>query len=92
MVDDLLDVITVATTGIVCFFIALTFGLDTIPALLSGGAGSPAYKQLSSVVCALLASEGLPAADNSFERQKSRPDARGRRPCHQRADRRRGSR
>ncbi|RWP22138.1 hypothetical protein [Mesorhizobium sp.] len=48
--DDLLDVITVATTGIVCFFIALIFGLHTIPALLCGGAGSAAQ---AALICAL---------------------------------------
>lgn len=36
MEDDLLDVTTIVTTGIVCFIIALIFDFYTIPALLCG--------------------------------------------------------
>jgi hypothetical protein len=50
MEDDLLDVITVATTGIVCFIIAVIFDFDTIPALLCGVAASAAQAVLISAV------------------------------------------
>jgi hypothetical protein len=50
MEDDLLDVITVATTGIVCFIIALIFDFCTIPALLCGVVGSAARAALISSV------------------------------------------
>jgi hypothetical protein len=46
MEDDLLDVITVATTGNVCFIIAVIFGFYTIPALLCGVAASAAQAVL----------------------------------------------
>ncbi|MCT2580905.1 hypothetical protein P3C33_27795 [Mesorhizobium sp. P16.1] len=36
MEDDLLDLVTVASTGIVCFIIALIFDFYTLPALLCG--------------------------------------------------------
>jgi hypothetical protein len=44
--DDLLDVVTVVTTGIVCFVIALSFGFYTAPALLCGVVGSAAQTAL----------------------------------------------
>jgi hypothetical protein len=50
MEDDLLDVITVATTGIVCFIIAVMFDFYTIPAVLCGVAGSAAQAALISAV------------------------------------------
>jgi hypothetical protein len=53
MEDDLLDVITVATTGIAGFIIAVIFDFYTIPALLCGTtsiAGSAAQTVLISAV------------------------------------------
>jgi hypothetical protein len=47
MEDDLLEVITVATTGSVCFIIALNLGLLHLPALLCGVVGSAAQAALS---------------------------------------------
>lgn len=46
MEDDLLDVTTVVTTGIVCFIIPLVFGFDTIPTFLCGVAASAAQTAL----------------------------------------------
>ncbi|WP_292241938.1 hypothetical protein [Mesorhizobium sp.] len=50
MEDDLLDLVTVATTGIVSFIIALIFDWYTIPALLWGGAASAAQAGLIRAV------------------------------------------
>ncbi|WP_164763817.1 hypothetical protein [Mesorhizobium sp. M1A.T.Ca.IN.004.03.1.1] len=50
MEDDLLDVITVATIGIVCFFIALIFNFYISPALLCGVVGSAAQATLIRAV------------------------------------------
>jgi hypothetical protein len=50
MEDDLLDVITVVTTGIVCFIIPAVFGSDIIPALLCGVAASAAQTALIRAV------------------------------------------
>ncbi len=50
MEDDLLDVITVTTTGIVCFIIALIFDFYTTPALLCGVVASAAQAVLISAV------------------------------------------
>ncbi|WP_292576600.1 hypothetical protein [Mesorhizobium sp.] len=50
MEDDLLDAITVATTGNVCFIIAVIFDVGTIPALLCGVAASVAQAVLIRAV------------------------------------------
>ena len=50
MEDDLLDVITVATTGNACFIIAVIFDFYTIPALLCGVVASAAQAALISAV------------------------------------------
>lgn len=46
MEDDLLDVITVATTGIVRFIVALIFNVCISPALLCGVVGGAAQAAL----------------------------------------------
>jgi hypothetical protein len=50
MEDDLLDVITVTTTGIVRFIIAVIFDFYTTPALLCGVVASAAQAVLISAV------------------------------------------
>ncbi|WP_292318896.1 hypothetical protein [Mesorhizobium sp.] len=50
MEDDLLDAVTVATTGIVCFIIALIFDFHTLPALLCGVGASAAQAALIGTV------------------------------------------
>ena len=50
MEDDLLDVVTVTTTGIVCVVIALIFGFYTAPALLCGVVASAAQTALIRAV------------------------------------------
>jgi hypothetical protein len=50
MEDDLLDVITVPTTGVVCFIIAVIFDFNTTPALLCGLAVSAAQAALIRAV------------------------------------------
>lgn len=50
MAEDLQDVITVATTGIVCLFIALIFNFYIGPALLRGVVGSAAQAALIRAV------------------------------------------
>jgi hypothetical protein len=57
MEDDLLDVITVATTGNVCFFIAVIFDVHTIPAC--AGLSPALRKRLSSGLCIHVKQEGL---------------------------------
>ena len=46
MEDDLLDLVTISTTGIACFIILLVFGFEIIPALLCGVAASVAQAAL----------------------------------------------
>jgi hypothetical protein len=50
MEDDLLDLITVATTGNVCFISAVIFDYYTTPALLCGVAASAAQAVLIRAV------------------------------------------
>lgn len=50
MEDDLLDLVTVATTGITCFIIPLVFDWYTVPALLCGVGASAAQAALIRAV------------------------------------------
>lgn len=50
MEDDLLDLVTISTTGIACFIIPLVFGFDVIPAFLCGVTASAAQTALIRAV------------------------------------------
>ena len=50
MEDEMLDIVTVITTGIVIFVLAMIFGFYIVPALLCGVAGGGAQAALIRAV------------------------------------------